>query len=143
MGQSHQIRSTSIIHNGARNKMSTDLKERKFIECFKSICPGSCNYCKSRSWNIGNKIYGMVVAPGSKKWFVCSDRKCYLEQGGILTIFKKEEPKPIEVHSGHSTMSSEFGEVICSQCNRVVGFVPGDTKIKCLCIKCVTEMYIK
>ena len=73
--------------------MSMDLKERKFIECFKSIIDGSCNHCKSRSWKKENKIYAMKKKSDGK-WLACSDRKCYLEQGGTLTIFKKEEPKP-------------------------------------------------
>ena len=66
--------------------MAKVLKERKFIECFKSSMTGSCNYCKTRTWNLNNKIYAMKKPDG--KWLACSDRACYLEQGGTLTLFK-------------------------------------------------------
>jgi len=39
--------------------MSTEPKERKFIECFKSNKNGSCNHCKIRAWKPGYKIYAM------------------------------------------------------------------------------------
>jgi len=67
--------------------MNNPPKERKFVECFKSNKDGSCNYCKTRSWRTGNKIYAMKK---DGKWLACSDRKCYLEQGGNLTLFKKK-----------------------------------------------------
>jgi hypothetical protein len=72
-------------------------KEYKFVECFKSLMEGSCNYCKSRSWNKGNKVYAMKKPDG--KWLACTDRKCYLEQGGKLTLFEKDPPKPSDSQS--------------------------------------------
>lgn len=65
--------------------MSQMLKERKFVQCFRSNKNGSCNHCKKRSWLVGYKIYGMKDEKG--RWLVCSDKKCYLEQGGILTVY--------------------------------------------------------
>ncbi len=65
--------------------MSVILKERKFIQCFKSTRDGSCNHCRIRAWKKGYKIYAMQNDNG--KWLACTDRKCYLEQGGILTVF--------------------------------------------------------
>jgi len=65
-------------------------KERKFIECFKSNKDGSCNYCKTRSWRTGNKVYAMKK---DGKWLACTDRKCYLEQGGKLTLFRSIIPE--------------------------------------------------
>jgi len=71
-------------------------KERKYVECFKSLTNGSCNHCKSRTWNTGNKIYAMKKPDG--KWLACTDKKCYQEQGGKITQVvrkKKDTPKNI------------------------------------------------
>jgi len=65
-------------------------KERKFIECFKSNKDGSCNWCKTRSWKVGNKVYACKNPIG--KWLACTDRKCYLVQGGKLTLFNDNVP---------------------------------------------------
>lgn len=65
--------------------MTNPPKERKYVECFKSIYNGSCNWCKSREWRKGNKVYAMETPEG--KWLACTDKKCYLEQGGKLTLF--------------------------------------------------------
>ena len=47
---------------------------------------GSCNWCKTRKWKVGHKVYVFKKSDG--KWAACTDRKCYLEQGGKLTISK-------------------------------------------------------
>ena len=77
--------------------VNPDKKEFKYNQCFKSKNQGSCNWCKYRTWNVGNKIYGMKKNDG--KWAACSDRQCYLEQGGTLTLFKRNDittVKPVE-----------------------------------------------
>jgi hypothetical protein len=64
-------------------------KERKFVECFKSNRDGNCRWCK-RTWKTGNKIYAMKNT--DNKWIACSDRHCYLDQGGNITEFNSKEP---------------------------------------------------
>ena len=63
------------------------LKEFKYIQCFRSDRDGWCNYCNTRTWKKGYKIYWMEK-PNGDGWAACTDRKCYLEQGGTLTLFK-------------------------------------------------------
>lgn len=86
-------------------------KEYKFVECFKSVMDGSCNWCKIRLWNKGNKIYAMKKPDG--KWLACTDRKCYLEQGGKLTEFNGT--KPIQPKAVTETIC------ICTHCTHPQG----------------------
>ena len=72
-----------------------DQKNWKYKECFKSNKEGSCNWCKSRFWNEGNKIYALKKDNG--KWIACTDKKCYLEQGGKLTLYTTKKEQPTEV----------------------------------------------
>lgn len=66
-------------------------KERKYVECFKSKMDGSCNWC-TRTWRKDNKIYAMKKDDG--KWIACTDRQCYLDQGGKITVFQAEPQTP-------------------------------------------------
>jgi len=64
-----------------------DLKEFKYVQCFRAPYPGRCMYCKTRSWKKGFKIYYVKT---DKETIKCSDKKCYLEQGGKLDLFDGE-----------------------------------------------------
>ena len=80
-------------------------KERKYVECFKSVIDGSCNYCIERSWKTGNKIYAMKQPGG--KWIACTDKKCYLDQGGKLTLFKHDPPMAKQPESSDWKLSAD------------------------------------
>ena len=70
-----------------------DLKNWKIKECFISDRDGWCDHCKTRTWKKGHKIYWMEKPNGSG-WAACTDKKCYLEQGGKITEFYKKDNPP-------------------------------------------------
>jgi len=105
-------------------------KERKYVECFKSIMDGSCNWCKTRSWNKGYKIYAMKKESDGK-WLACKDKQCYLDQGGKLTLFS-------DTHK-IQTKKCVCGDLIDDQmvhfhskCNHVYDLPESDVEFTCL-----------
>jgi len=81
-----------------------DLKNWKIKECFISDRDGWCNYCH-RTWKEGHKIYWMKKVDGNQtSYAACTDKKCYQEQGGIITPIerkKKDTPKNIGLDEFH------------------------------------------
>lgn len=80
-----------------------DQKNWKIKECFISDRDGWCNHCKTRTWKKGHKIYWMEK-PNHTGWAACTDKKCYLEQGGKITqvaTLKKDTPKNIGLDEFH------------------------------------------
>jgi len=101
-----------------------DLKNWKIKECFISDRDGWCNHCKTRTWKKGHKIYWMEK-PNHAGWAACTDKKCYEEQGGRITIYTppvatteavfQEEKEPPEIQlnmkSDHDLILMLMGKV--------------------------------
>jgi len=108
-----------------------NLKEFKYTQCFLSDRNASCNRCGTRSWKKGHKIYGGKKPDG--KWAFCSDKKCYQEQGGKLTLHDEKNitiPDVEQVSSQPPQQSIEQQPIIkqdlypieCYRCSKMFGY---------------------